>query len=139
MSNKYEIAFAGAFTLFSSEQAFCINFSGKRNAEFRIPPVHFVGRERGRMRRQAGVTAASNVDAGTRPPQTGCAPKGGGRERAEVRQRETAGRGRERVREWLEVGPVIVLALILDQFTGYTRVCARTLRRDAPSRTQPTL
>lgn len=48
MSNKYEIAFAGAFTLFSSERAFCINFSGKRNAEFRIPPVHFVGRERRR-------------------------------------------------------------------------------------------
>lgn len=56
--------------------------------------------------------------------------------------RETAergGEGREREGEWLEVGPVIVSALILDQFTGYTRVCAWTLRHDAPSRTQPTL
>jgi len=68
-----------------------------------------------------------------------------GREKEKEREREVGGRRRkekegegEREKEWLEVGPVIVSALILDQFTGYTRVCARTLRRDTPSRTQPT-
>lgn len=70
MSNEYEIRVGGAFALFSSEQAFCINFPGKK--ETRVLDTtctlsgaregECVGRGRGYLHtRTRGVTAAPTL------------------------------------------------------------------------------
>jgi len=87
------------------EQAFCINFPGKRNAGSGY--LHFIRRERQRegecVRQRLHILThahahrvASNVDADTCPPQTRCAPKGGGRERAREMVEREGGREKER-------------------------------------------
>lgn len=79
-----------------------------------------------------GVTAAAvadadaDGDAGARPSQTQHGKGGDGKVREVAEGKYEREREEARGREWLEVGPVIVSALILDQFTGYTRVCAST-------------
>lgn len=82
------------------------------------------------------VTAAAVADAGARPSQTHAErrrDRGGGGEREED-GRETETERRER----LEVGSVIVSALILDQFTGYTRMClSPPTRRSVSNATNP--
>lgn len=61
--------------------------------------------------------------------------RGGIEDRRAVRQCE---RGRERARGGREVGSVIVSALILDQFTGYTLMCPNLpTRRSVSNATNP--